>query len=274
MMNNNELIQQARELDAKATPGPWKWDLRTRTHQCKLLTDHSGQYYVMDFSRWGMQDACPTFQVYDKYEGPVTERGSHGMVRADELAKSYKGQEHHRGFDDYIDHPDAAFIAASRILVPQLCDALEAAQKENEELKNILRFNMVQIHGERMTVLDALSSLAARAEKAEAANRWILVSDRLPENEKRVLVCGLSNYNHTSITMFKAEYIRKMTVTADDYGWSEDCDYDYDEEKDEHYVPEGWYESIMNWDEYSAVAVTDFTITHWRPLPEPPKEGE
>lgn len=52
--------------------------------------------------------------------------------------------------------------------VPQLCDALEAAEKENEGLKNILQFNMVQIHGERMTVLDALSSLTARAEKAEA----------------------------------------------------------------------------------------------------------
>lgn len=64
--------------------------------------------------------------------------------------------------------PDAQFIAASRTLVPQLCDALEAAEKENEGLKNILRFNMVQIHGERMTVLDALSSLTARAEKAEA----------------------------------------------------------------------------------------------------------
>lgn len=97
------------------------------------------------------------------------------------------------------------------------------------------------------------------------------MSERLPENEKHVLVCGLSNYNHTSRAMFKAEYIHKMTVTADDYGWSEDCDYDYDEEKDEHYVPEGWYESIMNWDEYSSVAVTDFTVTHWQPLPEPPK---
>lgn len=63
---------------------------------------------------------------------------------------------------------NAAFIAASRTLVPQLCDALEAAEKENEGLKNILQFNMVQIHGERMTVLDALSSLTARAEKAEA----------------------------------------------------------------------------------------------------------
>lgn len=104
--------------------------------------------------------------------------------------------------------------------------------------------------------------------------KWIPVSERLPENQKRVLVCGLSNYNHTSRTMFKAEYIRKMTVTADDYGWSEDCDYDYDEEKDENYVPEGWYESIMNWDEYSSVAVTDFTVTHWMPLPDPPRKDD
>ena len=121
---------------------------------------------------------------------------------------------------------------------------------------------------------EVLPQLCDALEAADKAQRWISVSERLPENQKRVLVCGLSNYNHTSRTMFKAEYIRKMTVTADDYGWSEDCDYDYDEEKDENYVPEGWYESIMNWDEYSSVAVTDFTVTHWMPLPEPPQKGE
>ena len=149
---------------------------------------------------------------------------------------------------------------------------------QNEELIKALRSDAEWAHANEwetpITLGDHLDAAAAALEAADKAQRWISVSERLPENQKRVLVCGLSNYNHTSRTMFKAEYIRKMTVTADDYGWSEDCDYDYDEEKDENYVPEGWYESIMNWDEYSSVAVTDFTVTHWMPLPQPPQKGE
>lgn len=128
-----ELIQRAKALDEKATPGPWMWDMRTAHHTCQLVTAHSGQYYVMQFSRWGMQDACPEFQRFQRYSGPVTERGGLGMVRADKMAKSYPGKEHHKGFDDYIDHPDAVFIAASRALVTELIEAVTVLQSENAE---------------------------------------------------------------------------------------------------------------------------------------------
>lgn len=78
----NELIQQARELCEKATPGPWQ--LFTNCHpEC------NGE-------PWGWIGGA---------SGRITWSG-------------YSGQS------------NAAFIAASRTLVPQLCDALEAAQKE------------------------------------------------------------------------------------------------------------------------------------------------
>jgi hypothetical protein len=86
----------------------------------------------MDFERWGMRDAIPSFQVYEKYSGPVTERGSKGMVKADSLAKSYPGQEHHRGFDDYINHPDAEFITHARTDVPALLDEVDTLTKALE----------------------------------------------------------------------------------------------------------------------------------------------
>ena len=126
MDDNKALLDRAKELDARATPGPWMWDMRTAHRMCQLVTAHSGQYYVMQFSRWGMQDACPEFQRFKRYSGPVNERGSLGMIRADKMAKSYPGREHHKGFDDYIDHPDAVFIAESRQLVTDLIAALEA----------------------------------------------------------------------------------------------------------------------------------------------------
>lgn len=133
-MEIKELIEQAKELDKRATPGPWKWDLRKTCRDAKIVTDHSGQYYVMCFTRWGMQGAVPTFQVYDRYEGPVTERGSHGMKRADALARSYPGKEHHVGFDDYPDHPDARFIVEARHLLPELIAAVEHLTAERDQI--------------------------------------------------------------------------------------------------------------------------------------------
>lgn len=139
-MNYKELVEKAKEIDRKATPGPWMWDLRECNHQCLLTTTHSGKYYVMGFQRWGMQDALPSFQVYDRYEGPMKERGSHGMVRADDLSKSYPGQEHHHGFDNFIDHPDARYIAESRELfhlmtaaITDLLARAEAAEARAEK---------------------------------------------------------------------------------------------------------------------------------------------
>lgn len=136
-MDYKKLLEKARKIDNAATPGPWMWDLRIATRQCYLLTEHSGQYYVMGFERWGMQQALPTFQVYEKCEGEMHERGSHGMFRADKLAKSYPGKEHHNGFDDYINNPDAVFIAESRQLVHDLTVAVSEllARAESAEKK-------------------------------------------------------------------------------------------------------------------------------------------
>lgn len=145
-MDYKELAEKAREIDAKATPGPWMWDLRECNHQCLLTTTHSGKYCVMGFQRWGLQDALPSFQVYDRYEGQMKDRGSHGMVRADKLSKSYPGQEHHYGFDNFIDHPDARYIAESRELFHQMATAItellaraEEAETRCETLKKMVK---------------------------------------------------------------------------------------------------------------------------------------
>lgn len=48
---------------------------------------------------------------------------------------------------------------------------------------------------------------------------------------------------------------------------------EYHEEDDENYLLEGWYEVIKNWDDYNSIVIDDF-VTHWMPLPEPPKEED
>ena len=50
------------------------------------------------------------------------------------------------------------------------------------------------------------------------------------------------------------------------------CYYDKHEEKTfTYYIPQGWYEAIANWDEYSTVHINEGIVTHWMPLPEAPK---
>ena len=93
-----------------ATPGPWMWDVNSACKCARLVTTHSGMYYVMGFGRWGMQGAAPMFHKFSKYEGPLSGRRSHGLWRADEFLRSRPGKEHHVGYDDGIAHPDAELI--------------------------------------------------------------------------------------------------------------------------------------------------------------------
>ena len=134
-MNKEKLDEIRARLNA-ATPGPWEWDVNSMIKEAHLRTAHSGRYYVMGFVRWGMHSALPEFQVYDKYEGEaVSERGSQGMVRADKLIKTMPGKEHHRGFDDYISHPDADLIANAPGDIKALLnyiDELEGKLKEGD----------------------------------------------------------------------------------------------------------------------------------------------
>ena len=99
--------------------------------------------------------------------------------------------------------------------------------------------------------------------------RWTPVAERLPENGAHVLLsckCGVGAY------VCDGFHTEKYSTPTQFY---EDIDADYDEETDEYYFPEGWWEVIKNWDDYSCVAIED-TVTHWMPLPVPPtaEEGE
>ena len=103
--------------------------------------------------------------------------------------------------------------------------------------------------------------------------RWIPVTERMPENAEAVLVRGYAVNNPRYKATFKGRWIAAHSMLADDFGADSDMDLEYDEAEDVYYVPEGWFERIENWDDYTDIAVCDFTITHWAPLPEPP-EGE
>lgn len=64
-----------------------------------------------------------------------------------------------------------------------------------------------------------------------------------------------------------AFYALKLSVEQNDDhdGW-----FEYDEVNDRYCLPEGWYECIENWGEYSSVHMSGVSPTHWMPLPPPP----
>jgi len=91
----------------------------------------------MGFRRWGTQGAAPVFQVYERYKGDVIDRGSLGLARADILLKSMPGREHHVGYDDYIDHPDAELIAHAYQDIQELLEYIDELESECKEVDNV-----------------------------------------------------------------------------------------------------------------------------------------
>ena len=141
-----------------------------------------------------------------------------------------------------------------------------------DELIKRLRECTAKVNGEKTLwhqAADAIEDLENRLNlwRQDKIRRWIPVTERLPENDVPVLLsckCGAGAY------VCDGFHTEKYSMPTPFY---EDIDADYDEETDEYYFPEGWWEVIKNWDDYSCVAIED-TITHWMPLPEPPKDGE
>jgi hypothetical protein len=95
------------------TPGPWQWRINRSTKRIHLT---GRGLTVMDFVRYGMNNAAPRFLDSE-----------HLMQRADELAINIPGEGHHSHWNQDINHDDARLIAAA----PDLLEVLKFALNES-----------------------------------------------------------------------------------------------------------------------------------------------
>jgi len=133
MTDYKDLIAEARELAEKATPGPWR------------DTNGYGDYILASSEKGGV---FPVAQVrgYGYFHGSGS--GALGLSEKDA---------------DKIMDANAAFIARSRTLVPELCDAWEKTQDALDTLVN-------QFHKD-----------CSKCNALKDAQRWIPVTERLPD---------------------------------------------------------------------------------------------
>ena len=93
-------------------------------------------------------------------------------------------------------------------------------------------------------------------------SEWISVEDRLPEGT--VLAFYLNS--HGKGRRVRAAYVKAFTVISN----PDDDEYDCNA-NGETFVPEGWYEEVDNNHDFSSLFIFNGEVTHWMPLPEPPK---
>ena len=117
--------------------------------------------------------------------------------------------------------------------------------------------------------LETLINAAGRWKEAlmeERVNGWRLI-ESAPKS-KYVTVSALSRLNKRRT--IQAYYIEKFTH---EYWGDDDDGYDCDEVTGAGYLREGWYEVRWTDDEYHWWRIgSDLTLTHWMPLPQPPKQ--
>lgn len=108
------------------------------------------------------------------------------------------------------------------------------------------------------------SSDVSESAETTGHGKWVSIAESMPEPGRKVLATYKNNHGKRRIII--ASHLPTLFAECEcEY----DCNCEYDEKSDESFYPEGWYEQIENWDDFSSVMV-DEEITHWMPLPTSP----
>ena len=111
---------------------------------------------------------------------------------------------------------------------------------------------------------------ALRAVPAVSVPQWISVKDRLPKAETEVLIaCDRNGYRFVCPAIYEDGTV---LTQGSIWNWYELDNYGtYSEENDDYFVPECWWENRQFTPDDVYNSPVDCTVTHWMPLPQPPK---
>lgn len=118
---------------------------------------------------------------------------------------------------------------------------------------------------------DMLEKLAA--EKDAQKSKWISVKDEPPKNEQEVLIyCNRDGFRFVCPAIYEDG---TMLTQNSCWNWYDIEEYGtYSEENDDYFVRKGWWENRQFTPDDVYNCPVDCEVTHWMPLPEPPKEKE
>lgn len=107
-------------------------------------------------------------------------------------------------------------------------------------------------------------------------SEWISVKDRPPKPETEVFIYAEIRRDDKVIGYVTTTAIYEDgTIHTGESIWNwDDINYwgTYDEETDDYIIPEGWWEERHYNDDDTRNLQVDNFVTHWMPLPKPPKE--
>lgn len=107
--------------------------------------------------------------------------------------------------------------------------------------------------------------------------QWVSIKDGKPKCEEEVFVRVM----HKSYSDGEPYYVATTAIYEDgkmnteDSAWFwVDMEFDYDEERDQYLIPEGWWEQRHYNPDDVYNNMIDGEVTHWMPLPEPMEKKE
>lgn len=127
---------------------------------------------------------------------------------------------------------------------------------------------------EMKKVLEKDKEAIKMAISAMERDRWIPVTERLPEPEKEIDLTVERRDAYGKCRRFTVRAIYEdgsVDRYNSKYDWDDELDFDYDSETDTFFVPKGWFEAVTYIEHFQAIP--DFDIA-WRPMPEPFTESE
>jgi hypothetical protein len=116
-------------------------------------------------------------------------------------------------------------------------------------------------------VVARAATLLQQQESGLAALRGVPVGEDLPKPNTKVLAFYLNKLGKGR-TICAIWVPAKTRVSDSDI--DEDLEFEYDDETDQFYWPEGWYETIENWEEFGYLKVYEGEVVYWQPLPKWP----